>query len=116
DIVNDGNTAGANTWHSNWQTKGYNWATGATFKGYTVGPGYWGKTFFIWPPDPITTAVTAYTPSGTNDWRQNFFKTSDGSARLKDNTQLFQNGANFNSNNGIGYQDPAGNYEIDYKA
>ena len=23
-----------------------------TFKGYTQGPGYWGKTFFIWPPDP----------------------------------------------------------------
>ena len=23
-----------------------------TFKGYTRGPRYWGKTFFIWPPDP----------------------------------------------------------------
>ena len=22
------------------------------FKGYSMGPGYWGKTFFIWPPDP----------------------------------------------------------------
>ncbi|MCI0685410.1 MAG: pilus assembly protein TadG-related protein [Gemmataceae bacterium] len=22
------------------------------FKGYTQGPGYYGKTFFIWPPDP----------------------------------------------------------------
>src|SRR5262249_20106329 len=22
------------------------------FNGYTQGPGYWGKTFFIWPPDP----------------------------------------------------------------
>ena len=22
------------------------------FKGYTQGPRYWGKTFFIWPPDP----------------------------------------------------------------
>jgi Flp pilus assembly protein TadG len=24
----------------------------APFKGYTQGPGYYGKTFFIWPPDP----------------------------------------------------------------
>ena len=23
-----------------------------TFKGYTMGPQYWGKTFFMWPPDP----------------------------------------------------------------
>ena len=22
------------------------------FKGYSMGPGYWGKTFFQWPPDP----------------------------------------------------------------
>jgi hypothetical protein len=22
------------------------------FAGYTMGPSYWGKTFFIWPPDP----------------------------------------------------------------
>src|SRR6185312_11063434 len=25
-----------------------------TFKGYSMGPGYYGKTFFIWPPDPRT--------------------------------------------------------------
>ena len=23
------------------------------FKGFSMGPGYWGKTFFIWPPDPL---------------------------------------------------------------
>ncbi len=32
------------------------------FNGYTQGPGYYGKTFFLWPPDPrngaITTAAT----------------------------------------------------------
>jgi hypothetical protein len=27
-------------------------ATAGKFKGYTMGPQYWGKTFFIWPPDP----------------------------------------------------------------
>ncbi len=26
--------------------------TNAPFYGYTQGPGYYGKTFFIWPPDP----------------------------------------------------------------
>jgi len=26
--------------------------TSAPFYGYTQGPGYYGKTFFIWPPDP----------------------------------------------------------------
>ena len=26
--------------------------TSAPFKGYTQGPAYYGKTFFIWPPDP----------------------------------------------------------------
>ena len=40
----------------------------SAFNGYTQGPGYWGKTFFIWPPDP------------TNDWRKKYF-TFSGTAR-----------------------------------
>lgn len=28
------------------------------FKGYTQGPGYYGKTFFLWPPDPRSGAIT----------------------------------------------------------
>ena len=37
--------------------------TSEKFKGYSVGPGYWGKTFFQWPPDPrfgpeVNTTVT----------------------------------------------------------
>ena len=32
-------------------------ATGTRFNGYTQGPGYYGKTFFIWPPDPRTGAI-----------------------------------------------------------
>lgn len=35
-------------------------ASGVRFNGYTQGPGYYGKTFFLWPPDPRTTT----TPSG----------------------------------------------------
>ena len=37
-----------NTWEGTANTNGY----GANFKGYSMGPAYYGKTFFIWPPDP----------------------------------------------------------------
>ena len=33
-------------------------ALGTQFNGYTQGPGYYGKTFFIWPPDPRNGAIT----------------------------------------------------------
>ena len=67
----------------------------SNFKGYTQGPGYWGKTFFIWPPQP------------TSDWRKLYFELTSG-APLNDNTQLWDNtGA---------WQNPQGNYIINYKA
>jgi hypothetical protein len=31
------------------------------FNGYTQGPGYYGKTFFLWPPDPRTTTAMSST-------------------------------------------------------
>jgi Flp pilus assembly protein TadG len=31
------------------------------FHGYTQGPGYYGMTFFIWPPDPRSGAITSST-------------------------------------------------------
>ncbi len=40
------------------------------FKGYSMGPGYWGKTFFMWPPDP----------RADRDWRLKFFQRTNGSA------------------------------------
>jgi hypothetical protein len=71
------------------------------FYGYTQGPGYWGKTFFIWPPDPLS------------DWREKFFMLPGGSyptfgGRLNDNTKLYSSGGAFN--------DPPGNYVINYAA
>ena len=66
-----------------------------TFKGYTQGPRYWGKTFFIWPPDPrwaaapipgpdtpSTTIATDKAPMDKYgnyicDWRRRFFGTND---------------------------------------
>jgi hypothetical protein len=73
------------------------------FKGYQQGPGYWGMTFFIWPPDP----------NPANDWRKKFFLKTGGSyptfgGPMNDNTKLFSGG----SWNGT----PQNNYVINYKA
>lgn len=56
------------------------------FQGYSMGPGYYGKTFFVWPPDPrfnsaanVTAPATTGSPAfDTNgramcDWRRRFF-------------------------------------------
>src|SRR5262249_12736073 len=97
--VNDviGGTAGTSVYNSNFETQGYKSITGNNFNGYTVGPRYWGKTFFMWPPDP------------TNDWRTKFFFKSNGTTPCNDNTLLFKNAY-------PGVNDPAGNYVINYKA
>jgi hypothetical protein len=65
------------------------------FQGYSMGPGYWGKTFFRWPPDPRygggtgtpnPTSLSASNPvQDTNgnwlgDWRQRFFFNTSGGA------------------------------------
>ena len=67
----------------------------SNFKGYTQGPGYWGKTFFIWPPQP------------GSDWRKLYFELTSG-APLNDNTKLWNSSGN--------WQNPPGNYIINYKA
>jgi hypothetical protein len=92
-----------------WELGGYDayYPNGTNFQGFTVGPRYWGKTFFIWPPDPR---------SG-KDWRKLYTLQSGGTAwgtSQFDNTKLFVNGSVNGS--GIGYNDPAGNYQINYKA
>lgn len=73
------------------------------YKGYSMGPGYWGKTPFVWPPDPRWGAdsntygavsgggVLPHSISATNsakdtngnwicDWRRRFFFRGDGVA------------------------------------
>jgi Flp pilus assembly protein TadG len=73
--------------------------------GYTLGPNYWGMTFFQWPPDP------------NNDWRQLYFKDQNGNAfstavsngsNPTDNTALYSGSGAFNT--------PTGNYTINYAA
>ena len=50
-------------------------------KGYSMGPGYWGKTFFVWPPDPRTPVGN---PGDANyqpgDWRVRYFLNRTGGA------------------------------------
>jgi hypothetical protein len=73
-----------------WESNGYSQYTGQAFNGFTQGPSYWGKTFFVWPPDP------------TKDWRQIYFGTND-------NTKLWDSSGN--------WHDPgSGGYAINYAA
>ncbi|MCZ2343205.1 MAG: pilus assembly protein TadG-related protein [Bacteroidales bacterium] len=76
------------------------------FKGYSMGPGYFGKTFFIWPPDPRwgggsgvpnpANVLTSGNFAGVKDtsgnwicdWRRRFF--------LRGNGQPFDDDDNIN--------------------
>lgn len=77
-----------------------------TFKGYSVGPGYFGKSFYVWPPDPRWTTGADPTNINTSnpildttsrymaDWRKRFFlypSTASGTkgAIMDDNSRLW---------------------------
>ena len=79
------------------RSPGYAAKQGGTFYGYQQGPGYWGKTFFMWPPDP----------AAANDWRKLYFENPNGTVCNNDLALWSSSGA-FNS--------PSGNYIINYKA
>src|SRR5262249_47634200 len=92
------------------------------FQGYTQGPGYWGTTFFMWPPDrdyvapgPRSSGVNSrsgYPTSLTGpprDWRRRFFLKTGGTypsfgGQVDDNTKLWDNTGK--------WRDPPGNYVI----
>ena len=76
---------GSTTIDTNFETNGYQQYTGTTFKGYVQGPRHWGKTFFIWPPGPLT----------ANDWRRKFFFKNDGVTPVDDNTLLWDSSGNW---------------------
>lgn len=79
-----------------WAKFGYSLNNNKVFYGYTMGPGYYGKTFYMWPPDPrqpsdntviapptagqSTSAATGYIPG---DWRIRFFKSPDNNNNAK---------------------------------
>lgn len=69
------------SYDSDWETKGYSAYVTDKTSFYTEGPGYWGKTFFIWPPDPRgpdsgksdATNAANHANNGAKDWRKRFF-------------------------------------------
>jgi hypothetical protein len=68
------------------------------FNGYTQGPGYWGKTFFVWPPDKV------------NDWRKiYFYYPGNPSQRMDDNSRLWDSSGNWKAPG-------TSTYAIDYAA
>ncbi len=83
-------------WERAQNSAGY---AGVTFKGYSEGPGYWGKTMFIWPPHPQGSDLDAsdyanHADNGALDWRQRFFfkeKTSDNSLYWLDHNNILFN-------------------------
>jgi hypothetical protein len=79
------------TYDSNFESKGYTaYNMASSFNRYTQGPGYYGKTFFIWPPDPSTGS-----DGTTNDWRQRYFTYPSSSTPMTDNSRLFDSSGNF---------------------
>lgn len=65
---------------------GYTGPTVSEFKGYTQGPGFWGKTFFLWPPDP----------RAGKDWRALYFTyPGNPSKGVDSNTMLWDSSGNW---------------------
>ncbi len=89
---------GSSTRDATFESQGYlAYGMASQFNGYTTGPAYWGKTFFIWPPNP------------TNDWRKKYFYYYGTTTALDDNSLLWDSGGN--------WQAPGwGNYSINYNA
>ena len=86
--------------------------TSGKFKGFSMGPSYWGKTFFMSPPDP----------RAAWDWRRKFFTQSNGSAYTVNGDNSTATGTqNINQallTNGTGKTVTAasGNFAINYPA
>jgi Flp pilus assembly protein TadG len=88
------------TRNATFETNGYDWdftanalkpAT-ARFQGFTMGPGYFGKTFYMWPPDPRAPANNIGDAGYVaGDWRRRFFKPRSGSAQDTRDNSMFWN-------------------------
>ena len=103
-VLNITGTITNSTSNSTWETKGYagfhlTSGTSGKFNGYTLGPGYWGVTFFFWPPDP------------TNDWRSKYFTftTNTGNPNGKPDNSVLWSTSNYQ------WQAPSSTgYQINY--
>lgn len=125
-------TVTTSTRNASWETNGYDYTSltfgNGAFKGYSMGPGYYGKSFYIWPPDPRftsgadPTAISTTNPiqdtSGRNmaDWRQRFFLNPSSSSSTKgtplnDNSKLFSSAGVWRSQNLGGTLNYVPNYD-----
>ncbi|HEV2971022.1 MAG TPA: pilus assembly protein TadG-related protein [Pirellulales bacterium] len=71
---------------------------------YVQGPGYYGKTFFSWPPDP-----TNGSDGTTNDWRKRYFLYHGTNTAMDDNSKLWDGSGNWQ-------QPGSSTYDINYTA
>ncbi len=125
-IAASGNSKeGSNSWRSfyddGWERNGYDLnipayiasnyslATqridGERFQGYVMGPGYWGKTFFVWPPDPREDW----------DWRRKFFLKGNG-AQFDPQVDNINGLLLDTTNGGHVLNDTTSNYRVNYPA
>jgi Flp pilus assembly protein TadG len=97
EYVANNNTTQPNSHAKNttFETNGY----GASFAGYSMGPGSYGKTFYVWPPDPRP----------ANDWRKKFFYNGGTTTALDDNSRLWDTSGNWQ-------QGGSTTYTINYNA
>ena len=58
------------------------------FNGYTQGPGYYGETFFIWPPDPRNGAISG--SSLVKSWLTSLGMNSTDATTLSNNWATYQ--------------------------
>ena len=90
--VSNNTTLQANTHAKNvaFESAGY-----TDFQGFTMGPGYYGKTFYMWPPDP----------RAANDWRKKFFfYGSNSTTPCDDNSLLFDTNGQFRTASTTSYK------------
>lgn len=106
----------SSTIDTDWELNGYDSPslkfTNGAFKGYSMGPGYYGKTFYIWPPDPrfdetanptnVSNSNIAQDSSGKwiCDWRKRFFLVPSNEPAvqglpIRSNLNLFSNDGRF---------------------
>jgi hypothetical protein len=85
------NNPTTSTYDTTFESTGYKaYGMASKFNRYTLGPGYYGKTFFIWPPDPSNGS-----DGKTNDWRQRYFLYPGTSTPMTDNSRLWDSNGNW---------------------
>jgi hypothetical protein len=104
------------------EAMGYDWdftanqlkAASQRFQGFTMGPGYFGKTFYMWPPDPRT-PLNNIGDAGyvAGDWRRRFFLPRTGSGQnMSDNSVFWVSTGRWKPQN----PGSSANYMINYDA